>query len=91
MAPSKRSEPAAPESLPAPSYPALEAFVERASADEVEAAFASLAGPLAALKGPRAALGKKVTASVARTQELLGQLIQVREQLASQRKGQGRR
>jgi hypothetical protein len=91
MPPSKRSAPEAPAALPAPSYPALEAFVERAAPTDVEAAFASFAGPLAELKGPRAALGKKVSASVVRAQELLGQLIQVREQLASQKKGQGRR
>jgi hypothetical protein len=91
MPPSKRPEPQAPASLPAPSYPTIEAFVERAAPADVEAAFASLEGPLAELKGPRAALGKKVTASLARTQELLGQLVQVREQLASQKKGQGRR
>ena len=90
MPPSKRTEPAAPPPLPAPSYPAIEGFVERATAKDVEEAFASLAGPLSELKGPRAAQGKKVEGAVARTRELLGQLLDVRERLAADQKGKRR-
>ena len=90
MAPSKRAEPAVPAALPAPSYPAIEGFVERASAEEVEGAFASLEGPLAALKGPRAAQGKKVEAAVARTRELLSHLVETRERLEAEKKGKRR-
>ncbi|MBM4381155.1 MAG: hypothetical protein FJ086_17925 [Deltaproteobacteria bacterium] len=90
MAPSKRTEPAAPAALPAPSYPAIEGFVERASSADVEGAFASLSGPLAELKGPRAAQGKKVEAALARTQELLAHLVEVKERLEAERKGKRR-
>jgi hypothetical protein len=90
MAPSKRPEPSSPAPLPAPSYPVIEGFVERASAKDVEGAFASLAGPLAELKGPRAAQGKKVEAAVARTQELLAHLVEVKDRLEAEKKGKRR-
>jgi hypothetical protein len=90
MPPAKRTEPASPPPLPAPSYPAIEAFVERATPGDVDQAFASLAAPLADLKGPRAAQGKKVEGAVARTRELMLQLLEVRERLAADQKGKRR-
>lgn len=88
-APSKasRTPPPAP---PQTSFPAIEAFVERASPSDVEALFAPLREGLAALKGPRAEQARKVSAALDRTEELLRQLLETREKLAADKRGKHR-
>jgi len=66
-----------PESI----YPALESFIEKATADEVSGLFGPIKTGLSDLKGPRAEQGKKIDKSIARTEELLNHLLQVREKL----------
>lgn len=78
------------ESLPAPSYPTIEAFVEQASSDDVASAFADIQESLAGLKGPRAAQAKKVEVAIERTRELLSYLVEVREKLEVEKKGTGK-
>lgn len=90
MAASKKKE-EKPElkDLPAPTYPAIEKFIETATAEQIAEAFKGLKGDLAALKGPKAELSKKVGKAVERTEELLSYLLQVREKLEADRKGKG--
>lgn len=84
--------PPPPPSLPAPSYPAIESFVESATHEQVESLFAPVRQELGALKGPRAEQARKVESALARTEELLGLLLQTRERLESEAKGsKGRR
>lgn len=86
----KKQEPQqeqAPKELPAPSYPSIEGFIEKAKAADVAEAFKSLKDELAGLKGPRAEQGKKVSKAIERTEELLSYLLQVREKLEADRKG----
>lgn len=86
----KKQEPPqeqAPKELPAPSYPQIEGFIEKAKAPDVEEAFKTLKAELGGLKGPRAEQGKKVSKAIERTEELLSYLLQVREKLEADRKG----
>lgn len=92
MAPSKQTstksqapaEPAAPsESL----YPAIEGFIENASAEEVKGLYGDVREALGALKGPRAEAAKKAGKGISRAEELLSFLLQVREKIQAERKG----
>jgi len=71
---------------PQSTYPELEAFVERASREDVEQLFTRLKGNLETLKGPRTEQAKKAKVAVERTEELLGRLLELRENLAELRK-----
>lgn len=71
----------------APSYPALEAFVESASREEAALLFAPLKEKLDALPALRAEQAKKVHAALAQVEELLGVLLDTRERLAADLKG----
>lgn len=81
--------PARKEAAPAidPIYPAIESYIENATADEVAALFQPLKAGLAELKGPKADQGKKIAKAIERTEELLSYLLQVREKLEAERKG----
>ncbi len=68
-------------------YPITEGFVETASRDEVEALFSNLRSSLDALKGPRKDHAKKVQLAIARAEELLVHLLDVRDRLESERTG----
>ena len=72
-----------------PLYPAIEGFIERASADDIANLFDPLKEGLTGLKGPKAEQAKKVGKAIEKTQELLSHLLQVREKLESQRKEKG--
>jgi hypothetical protein len=92
MPPSKQQQAPAPEPLPTPSYPAIESFIERASAEEIQALFNPIKEGLTALKGPKVDQGKKVQAALASAEELLGILMETRERLiAESQGGKGRR
>ena len=67
-------------------YPVVEAFVERASPDDVGQFFQSVKDGLQALKGPRAEQAKKIQSAIERTEELLHHLLQVREKIEAERK-----
>lgn len=69
-----------------PLYPAIEGFIERASADEISELFSPLKEGLSTLKGPRADQAKKVGKAILKTEELLSHLLQVREKLEAERK-----
>ena len=69
-----------------PLYPAIEGFIERATAEEIAELFGPLKAGLAALKGPRADQAKKVGKAIQKTEELLSHLLQVREKLEAARK-----
>ena len=91
MPPSSKQPPApVAEPLPSPSFPAIEAFIESASADEVRSFFNPVKEGLAQLKGPKAEHAKKVQAAVSRAEELLGVLLDTREQLVAESR-RGRR
>jgi hypothetical protein len=81
------ASPNAPPPLPSPSYPAIEAMIEFATADEIAAVFAPITAAVAELKGPRTEQGKRALKAVEHTQALLWHLLQVREKLEAQRKG----
>ncbi|MFT3707164.1 MAG: hypothetical protein QM817_05790 [Archangium sp.] len=94
MAAKKKEEKQAAQSqeaqtLPGPTYPVIEKFIETASADQIDATFKALKGDLSGLKGPKAEQAKKVGKAVERTEELLTYLLQVREKLEADRKGKG--
>ena len=76
----------APEALPTPSYPTIESFIERATPEEVQGLFASVKQGLEGLKGPKVEQARKVTAAIARTEELLGILLDTRERLLAEAK-----
>ena len=78
-----------PQTVPEPSYPVIEGFVEKATADDIAAMFKDLKGQLGGLKGPKAEQGKKIGKAIERTEELLSYLLQVREKLEADRKGKG--
>jgi hypothetical protein len=81
----------APE-LPTPSFPAIESFIERATPEEVQSLFTPVKNELANLKGPKVEQAKKVQAAIARTEELLGILLETRERLLAESKsGKGRK
>ena len=73
-----------------PLYPAIEGFLETATQADLEALFASLKDSLAALQGPRAEYRARVEKAVARTEELLQHLLQVRAKL-EEKAGAGRK
>lgn len=89
----KKAEAQQPPASNEPMYPVIEALVERASADELNAFFTGVKGELAALKGPKADQGKKAKAAIERTEELLSYLLEVREKLEASKKSapKGRR
>lgn len=91
MASAKKEKTPEPQPLPEPSYPAIEGFVEKATTEDITAAFEALKEQLAGLKGPKAEQGKKISKAVERTEELLSYLLQVREKLEADRKGKGGR
>ncbi len=92
MPPTKTQSAPEPESLPAPSYPAVESFIEGASAEEVQSFFLPIRQGLEGLKGPKLEQGKKVQAALASAEELLGLLLETRERLIAESKGaKGRR
>jgi len=80
--PSPSSELAFDEEV-APSYPALEAFVETASRGEAAALFESLKARLAALPPVRAEHAKKVQKALGEVDALLALLLDTRERLAA--------
>ncbi|NBD08652.1 MULTISPECIES: hypothetical protein [Corallococcus] len=86
MPPPARTPAPPPQELPVPSYPAVETFIEKASANDVQALFAPVKEELAGLKGPRAETGKKAQAAIARAEELLSMLVDVREKLVAESK-----
>lgn len=90
MATAKKQEaaPARPP-LPEPSYPTIEQFIEKASADDIANTFKELKAQLGELKGPKAEQAKKVNKAIERTEEVLSYLLQVRERLEADRKGKG--
>jgi hypothetical protein len=71
--------------MPEPLYPSLEALIETATPGDLEALFASVKEGLDALKGPRGEYGSRVATAVARTEELLRYLLQVREKIELER------
>ena len=71
---------------PQSTYPELEAYVELASRDDLGQLFTGLKADLEALKGPRAEQAKKAKVAVERTEELIGRLLDLRENLAELRK-----
>lgn len=83
MPPAKQQTPPPAEPL----YPAIETFIEKASADQVAGLFTPLKDGLTSLKGPKAEQAKKVTKAIAKVEELLSHLLQVRENLEAERKG----
>lgn len=86
MAARRNEEPSRPP-LPQPEYPAIATFVDAAQKADIEALFGDLREGLAALKGPKAEQAKKVSKALERTEELMSHLLQVREKIASERKG----
>jgi hypothetical protein len=74
---------------PEPTYPTLEGFIERATADDIASLFTPLKERLKALKGPRADQGKKAHIALQRTEELLGRLLELRENLAAEKAKKG--
>lgn len=89
MATAKKQTTPEPQQLPQPSYPAIEGFVEKATADDISNLFKDLKAQVEGLKGPKAEQGKKVSKAIERTEELLSYLLQVREKLEKDKKGKG--
>jgi hypothetical protein len=87
MPPTKQQPAPEPEPLPVPSYPAIESFIETATAEEIQGLFAPIKDGLTALKGPKVEQGKKVQAALASAEELLGILLETRERLIAESKG----
>ena len=87
MPPPKQQQAPEAEPLPTPSYPAIESFIERASADEVQALFNPIKEGLDTLKGPKAEQGKKIQVALSSAEELLGILVETRERLIAESKG----
>lgn len=85
------SEQNAPEPLPSPSYPLLEAFVETVPADEAQAVFADVREALESLKGPRAEQGRKIRTALDTAEELIQLLLNVRGELEEEHHSGGRR
>ncbi len=81
--PPKQIAPVA-EPLPTPSFPAIESFIERATAEEVRSLFTPVKNELAHLKGPKVEQAKKVQAAFSRSVELLGVLLETRELLVDE-------
>jgi hypothetical protein len=70
-----------------PLYPAIEGFLETATQADLDALFASVKDSLTALQGPRAEYRARVEKAVARTEELLQHLLQVRARLEEKATG----
>ena len=89
MPPPKQQQQQAPEAepLPTPSYPAIESFIERATAEEIQSLFNPIKEGLDALKGPKAEQGKKIQTALSSAEELLGILLETRERLIAESKG----
>ena len=87
MPPPKQQEEPALEPLPVPSYPAIESFIERASAEEVQGLFTPIKEALTALKGPKAEQGKKIQTALSSAEELLGILLETRDRLIAENQG----
>jgi hypothetical protein len=81
-APSKAPPPPATDSQ----YPAIESFIEKATADDIAKLLQPIKSSLTALKGPQAVNQKKAEKAVERTEELLTYLLQVREKIEKERK-----
>lgn len=88
--PAPKQTPAEAQPPQEPSFPVIEALVERASPDEVSHLFEAMKQELAALKGPKAEQAKKVRQAIAQTEALLSHLLQVREKLEADKKSGGR-
>ena len=87
MPPSSKQQPApVAEPLPAPSFPAIESFIEYASAEEVRTLFNPVKTELSQLKGPKAEQAKKAQAAISRAEELLAVLLETRERLVAESK-----
>ena len=84
-----KNPPPPPPEQTEPDFPALSGFIERASGEEVAGLYGDVKEALGSLKGPKADHGKKAGKAVARTEELLGQLMQVREKIEKDKKGKG--
>lgn len=84
-----KNPPPPPPAQNEPDFPAVSAFIEQASKEEVGGLFAPVKEALSSLKGPKADHAKKATKAVNRAEELLGQLMQVREKLEGDKKGKG--
>jgi len=84
-----KNPPPPPPEQSTPEYPAISGFIERASGEEVSGLYGDVKEALGSLKGPKAEHGKKAGKAVARTEELLQQLMQVREKLEKDTKGKG--
>jgi type III secretion system FlhB-like substrate exporter len=67
--------------LPAPSYPALESFIETATEAEIEVLYQPLLEALAELKGPQADKARKIDVAISKSSELLKLLLEVRTRL----------
>ncbi|ATB31814.1 hypothetical protein [Melittangium boletus] len=92
MPPTSKQQPApVAEPLPTPSFPAIEAFIEGATAEEVQTLFNPVKNELANLKGPKAEHAKKVHAAISRTEELLAVLLDTRERLVAESRSKGRK
>lgn len=74
-----------------PDFPIISAYIESTSPEELNALFDDVKGALGGLKGPKADHSKKANKAVARTEELLGTLMEVREKLEGEKKPKGRR
>lgn len=85
--PPAKTPAAPPPEVREPLYPAIEGFIESATADDIAALLNPLKEGLAALKGPKVEQAKKVNKAIQKTEELLSHLLQVREKLESDRKG----
>lgn len=83
----RRTEEPARQPMPQPEYPAIATFVDKAEKADVDALFQALKDGLASMKGPKADQAKKVSKAIERTEELMSHLLQVREKIASERKG----
>ncbi len=84
-----KNPPPPPPEPATPDFPVISGYIERASGEEVSGLFGEVKQALGSLKGPKAEHGKKAGKAVARTEELLGQLMQVREKLEKDKKGKG--
>jgi hypothetical protein len=81
--------PPPPSPPPEPAYPAIEGLIEWVTAEELEAFFVPVQEDLEKLKGPKAQQAKKIHAALESTQELLSQLLQIREKL-TEAQGKGK-
>ncbi len=89
MPPPKKEAAPAP-AAQEPLYPGIEGFIESATGDQVAGLYKPVSDALADLKGPKADQAKKIGKAIARTEELLSYLLQVREKLEADRKGGGK-